>query len=200
MEQINHDESESDLVVQARANDDEAFEKLVKRHRRAVYAQCLKIVRDPEEAEDRVQEAFVKAHTALSRFRGDAKFSTWVHAIARNGCLMKLRKRKLHTVSLDRPVEFGDGAAEREVPDCGADPATLVLRKEFRELLEERVGKLSLLNRSVFEMRVKRGLSTAETARELGLSQSAVKSRLHRARLNLRAALWPYVEHGSLPA
>ncbi len=181
--------NDSELVELARLGDRRAFDELDERHRVHVYAQCLGIMRDSEQAKDCVQDAFVNAYLALPRFRGDARFSTWLYVIARNVCLMHLRKKRLVTVSLDRPVECSQGTVERQIADPSSDASACVLREELRAILVEQVQMLSPSNRGVFELRVIRGLSTRDTAVALGISDAAVKSRLHRARTSLRQAL-----------
>jgi len=181
--------SDSELVELVKHGDRAAFDELDERHRGHVYAQCLSIMHDDEKAKDCVQDAFVNAYLALPRFREDAQFSTWLYVIARNVCLMHLRKKRLVTISLDRPVECPQGTVEREVVDPSADASASVLREELRAALAEQVRMLNPSNRDVFELRVVQGLSTRSTAVALGISDAAVKSRLHRACTSLRQAL-----------
>jgi RNA polymerase sigma-70 factor (ECF subfamily) len=194
------DATDPQLVALAKRSDGSAFGELVRRYQERTYAQCLKIMRDPEEARDRAQDAFAKAFQALSGFREDSTFSTWLYAIARNACLMRLRKKKLPTVSLRRAITSDDGAVERDVVDPRADSSASVFRRELRDVLERQVGKLNPTNKAVFELRLVHGCSTTETARILGISSQAVKSRLHAARVALRAGLSTYFQSGSRPA
>jgi RNA polymerase sigma-70 factor (ECF subfamily) len=194
------DDSDPELVALAKRNDRSAFGELVRRYQKRTYAQCLKIMRDPDEARDRAQDAFTKAYQALPGFREDATFSTWLYAIARNACLMRLRKKEIPTVSLHRTIASDHGAVERDVADPRADSSATVLRRELRDILERHVGGLNTINKAVFELRLVRGYSTSETARILGISTQAVKSRLHAARVALRAGLSRYFQSGSCPA
>jgi RNA polymerase sigma-70 factor (ECF subfamily) len=189
-------ESDARLVQRARGDDREAFDELIKRHHENVRAQCLAITRDPEEAEDRAQETFMRAYQAIGGFRSEARFSTWLYAIARNACLMQIRKRKLRTMPLDRTYDCGGESVQLEVADPAGDASSPLLRAELRRTIRRLIGRLSPLNRTVFELRLVQGLSTAETGRVLGLSGPAVKSRLHMARLVLREGLSPYLKEG----
>jgi RNA polymerase sigma-70 factor (ECF subfamily) len=146
----------------------------------------------PEDAEDHAQEALVKAYQALPNFRQNARFSTWLYRIAVNVCLGTLRKRRLKTVSLDRPVDLGDGSVTRDVADDTPDPGTTLMADELRSLVAGKVAQLSEKNRMVFDLRVNQHLSTDDTAAVLGVSTSCVKSRLHRARGSLREELSDY--------
>lgn len=188
--------TDSELVKLAQGGSRKAFDELDARHRNNVYAQCFGMMREAEAARDCAQESFASAYQALPRFRQDARFSTWLFAIARNACLMSLRKRKLVTVSLDRPVELSGGTVEWEVADASADSSAAVMREELKTILTHQVENLNPTSRIVFELRLVQGLSTRCTGLALGLSDSAVKSRLHRARMSLRDGLTPYVHSG----
>mgnify|MGYP006301458985 CR=1 FL=1 len=188
---------DSELVRLAKAGDAQAFNELVVRHEDNVYGLCLKMLRNPEDAEDCLQEVFIKAFEALPDFREEARFSTWLYRIATNACLMRIRKRKLETVSLDRPVELGDGKVPQQVADWTADPSAGVMNEELKGVLNEHINELPPDNRIVFLLRDIHGLSTDDTASVLGLSVPAVKSRLHRARLYLRDRLSGYFARGT---
>jgi RNA polymerase sigma-70 factor (ECF subfamily) len=150
-----------------------------------------------EDAEDCLQEVFIKAFKALPGFRQEARFSTWLYRIAYNESLMRLRKKKLDTVPLDRPVELEEGDVSRDLPDWTTDPRADVMNDELSSVLVQHVNELDPDNRIVFLMRDVHGYSTSDTADALGLSIPAVKSRLHRARLFLREKLSDYFEHGT---
>ncbi len=191
-----HGLNDSRLVEEARAGDRLAFDELVRRHTPRTYRQCLRILGNPEDAEDQSQGVFLKAYQALPGFREDAMFSTWLYSIARNACLMRLRKRKLETVPLDAPVKCQGGEVERDVPDPTANPARRVMFGELQEVLAGALDELAELNRAVFELRTFQGLSTEDTACVLGLTPAAVRSRLHRARRDLKRAVGLYLEKG----
>ena len=192
--------TDTELVGRARGGDNDAFGLLVERHEANVYGLCIKMLRNPEDAEDCLQEVFVKAYTALPSFREEARFSTWIYRIATNACLMRIRKRKLDTVSLDQPLELGEAEIPREVADWTTDPASTVMNEELGGVLTRHINALPANNRIVFVLRDVHGISTEETADILGLSIPAVKSRLHRARLFLRERLAQYYASGGAVA
>lgn len=189
--------SDSELVAMAKAGDRDAFGVLVERHESKIYGLCLKMLGNPEDAEDVLQEVFIKAFQALPGFREEARFSTWLYRIAHNACLMRIRKKKLETVSLDRPLDVEEGQIQRDVTDWSTDPRTDVMSEELSSVLTRHINELSPDNRIVFVLRDVHGLSTDDTASVLGLSVPAVKSRLHRARLYLRERLSDYMVEGS---
>jgi RNA polymerase sigma-70 factor (ECF subfamily) len=189
--------SDRELVVKAKAGDPDAFGELVERNEAKVYGLCLKMLGNTEDAEDCLQEVFIKAFKALPGFRQEARFSTWLYRIAYNECLMRIRKRKLDTVPLDRPVELGEGDVDRELADWTNDPRADVMNDELSSVLVRHVNELDPDNRIVFLLRDVHGLSTSDTADALGLTVPAVKSRLHRARLFLREKLTDYFERGT---
>jgi RNA polymerase sigma-70 factor (ECF subfamily) len=191
---------DSVLVERAQAGDKEAFGQLVERHESKVYGLCLKMLGNAEDAEDCLQEVFMKAYEALPRFRQEAKFSTWIYRIATNACLMRLRKKKLQTVPLDRPMNVAGESLPREVPDWSTDPSSDLMNEELSGVLTQHINELRPDNRIVFVLRDIHGLSTEDTAGILGLSVPAVKSRLHRARLYLRERLEDYFARGTSPA
>jgi len=137
-----------------------------------------------------LQDAFYKAHTRLDQFKADAQFYTWLVRIAVNEALMRLRKRRnSKTVSLDAELETEDGSLKREAVSPDDNPEQEYSRDETRKLLEEAIDSLDEGYRTVFVLRDVEGMSTQETADLLELSISAVKSRLLRARLQLRDKL-----------
>jgi RNA polymerase sigma-70 factor (ECF subfamily) len=189
--------SDRELVAMAKAGDKDAFGLLVERHESKVYGLCLKMLGNPEDAEDVLQEVFIKAFQALPGFREEARFTTWLYRIAHNACLMRIRKKKLETVSLDRPLDVEEGHIQREVTDWSTDPRADLMTEELSSVLTQHINELNPDNRIVFVLRDIHGLSTDDTASILGLSVPAVKSRLHRARLYLRERLSDYMVEGS---
>jgi RNA polymerase sigma-70 factor, ECF subfamily len=181
---------EADLVDRARAGDQQAFSKLVTQYERKIYRLALNITRNEEDAEDVLQDAFLKAYEHLDRFEGHSKFYTWLVRIAVNEALMKLRKRKGdRTVSLDEPMETGEETVMREIAVWEDNPEQRYSREEMQTILDEAVASLKPDFRTVFTLRDIEELSTEETAEALGISVPAVKSRLLRARLALRERL-----------
>ncbi|MBI1355109.1 MAG: RNA polymerase sigma factor [Acidobacteria bacterium] len=183
-------DDEAELVERTRAGDRDAFNRLVERNAQKVFRMARHMTRNDQDAEDVLQEAFLKAYRRLDQFQGDAKFSTWLTRIAVNEALMRLRKRRNDkTVSLDEELTLGDSPMQRDVADDGDDPEESYERAEMREILEDAIDALAEGYRTVFVLRDVEGFSTEETAEMLDLSISAVKSRLLRARLQLRDKL-----------
>jgi RNA polymerase sigma-70 factor (ECF subfamily) len=184
---------EMSLVHAAKAGDLEAFSQLVNRYDRNVFRIAQHITHNEEDAQDVVQDAFLKAYRNLDRFQENSKFYTWLVRIAVNEALMKLRKRRNdRTVSLDEDLETEEGSMPREVADWSPNPEQLYGQSELGDILKKTVQGLSPGFRTVFVLRDVEGLSTEETAEMLGLSIPAVKSRLLRARLQLRERLARY--------
>jgi RNA polymerase sigma-70 factor (ECF subfamily) len=178
------------LVQAAKGGDVGAFEQLVKRYDRNVFRIAQHITQNREDAEDVVQEAFLKAYRNLQQFQGQSKFYTWLVRIAVNEALMKLRRRKPErTVSLDEDIKTDEDSVPREVADWSPNPEQQYNQAELREILTKTIQGLPSSFRTVFVLRDVEGLSTEETAEALELSIPAVKSRLLRARLQLRERL-----------
>jgi RNA polymerase sigma-70 factor (ECF subfamily) len=153
------------------------------------------ITHSREDAEDVVQEAFLKAYSNLEKFQEQSKFYTWLVRIAVNEALMKLRKRRPERfVSLDEDVKTEDDSLPREVADWSPNPEQLYNQEELRDILSRTIQGLPPTFRTVFVLRDVEGLSTEETAEALDLSVPAVKSRLLRARLQLRERLNRYFQ------
>jgi RNA polymerase sigma-70 factor (ECF subfamily) len=181
---------ESALVAKAQAGDTAAFGELVSRYQNKIYRLAKHITQNDEDAEDVLQEAFLKAYEHIGGFQGNSKFYTWIVRIAVNEALMKLRKRKGdRTVSLDEPVETGEETVQREIAVWEDNPEQRYSREEIQTILDEAVQTLKPDFRTVFMLRDIEELSTEETAETLGISIPAVKSRLLRARLALREKL-----------
>lgn len=181
------------LVDRSRAGDASAFNELVQRYERKIYRLAKHITQNDEDAEDVLQESFLKAYTHLDSFQGDSKFYTWLVRIAVNEALMKLRKRKTdRTVSLDEPQDTGEDLVAREIAVWDDDPEKKYSREELAEILDSAVQSLKPSFRTVFVLRDIEELSTEDTAETLGISIPAVKSRLLRARLQLREKLTRY--------
>jgi RNA polymerase sigma-70 factor (ECF subfamily) len=184
---------ELQLVRAAKAGNLEAFEQLVKRYDRNVFRIAQHITQNHEDAEDVVQDAFLKAFQNLENFQEQSKFYTWLVRIAVNEALMKLRRRRTgKTVSLDQDIETEEDSMPREVADWAPNPEQLYDQSELHDILQKTIQGLPASFRTVFVLRDVEGLSTEETAEALDLSIPAVKSRLLRARLQLRERLAKY--------
>ncbi len=181
------------LVQAARQGDIGAFEELVKRYDRNVFRIANHITQNREDAEDVVQDAFLKAYQNLGQFQGQSKFYTWLVRIAVNEALMRLRRRRPERmVSLDEDIKTDEDSMPREVADWAPNPEQLYTQAELKDILGKTIQGLPPSFRTVFVLRDVEGLSTEETADALELSVPAVKSRLLRARLQLRERLNKY--------
>ena len=181
---------ESVLVAKAQAGDSSAFSELVSRYQNKIYRLAKHITQNDEDAEDVLQEAFLKAYEHIGGFQGNSKFYTWIVRIAVNEALMKLRKRKSdRTVPLDEPVDTGEEMVNREIAVWEDNPEERYSQSEIQQILDEAVEDLKPDFRTVFVLRDIEELSTEETAEALNISVPAVKSRLLRARLALREKL-----------
>jgi len=193
-----HLENEAALVAEAQAGNAGAFAALMGQYEGHVYRLALNITHNPQDAEDALQDAFLKAYTHLGEFRGDSRFSTWLVRIATNEALTKIRQR---------PPEGQASSSEwmgaekeiprpREIKDDNDDPEERYSKTELLEILSEAIESLDVSLRMVFVLRDIQSFSTADTARLLGLSDGAVKTRLMRARLKLRQRLNAWFKGG----
>ena len=189
-------DDESALVAAAKSGDISAFETLVGRYERKIFRLAQNITQNREDAEDAMQESFLKAYEHLGEFQGNSRFYTWLVRIAVNQALMKLRRRRPNVVSLDQELDTGEDLMPREVEDWGPSPEERYGQTELSGILGKVIGELDPPFRIVFQLRDIEELSTEETAEALGLSVPAVKSRLLRARLKLRERLNQYFRRG----
>ncbi|MCB0189970.1 MAG: sigma-70 family RNA polymerase sigma factor [Caldilineaceae bacterium] len=209
---------EEALVAQARAGDKNALAQLVEGHLQPIYRVALRMCGNVNDAEETLQETFLSAIKALPQFEGRAQFSTWLYRIASNTCLMRRRHQAVEPEML--PIDTagdaggdvagdgghdGDDAAPIFVPprlltDWSAQPVDVTLDHELRDQLQAAIAELPPTLRIVFIWRDLEGLSTTETAEIVGISESAVKVRLHRARLQLRESLASYFASQTTPS
>lgn len=181
---------EAALVAQAKAGDAAAFSELVQHYDRRVFRMAKQITQNDDDAADVLQESFLKAYTHLDEFQGNSKFYTWLVRIAVNEALMKLRKRRSdRTTPLDEPIDTGEDEVVREIAVWDENPEQSYSREELGQILDEAINSLKPDYRTVFVLRDIEEMSIEETAKALNLSISAVKSRLLRARLQLREKL-----------
>lgn len=184
---------ESALVAALQRGDPDAYRELVEQHSETIYNLALRMMNNPQEAEEVLQDTFISAFRAIDRFEGRSRLGTWLYRIAYNAALMRLRRRELPTTSLDEPLTGADGELmPRQLVDWSAIPDDLLLNSELNAVLREAVAGLSEGLRAVFVLRDIEGLSTAETAAALDLTETNVKVRLHRGRMALREALTEY--------
>jgi RNA polymerase sigma-70 factor (ECF subfamily) len=188
---------DSVLVTEAKAGSYAAFEELVNRYEKKIYRLGLNLTGNPEDAEDVLQEAFLKAFEHLPEFREDARFYTWLVRIAINEGLMKLRKRRS-----DKAVPIEDAVGEegevvpREFTDWKPNPEQVYAQIEIEAILQNAAGSLPAGLRTAFLLRDVEGFSTEETATLLNLTEGAVKARLFRARMQLREELSKVFKRG----
>ena len=184
--------SDEVLVSTAKSGDANAFVELSKRHSNRVLQTTYRITRNRQDAEDALQDSLLKAFTHLKDFQEKSSFSTWLTRIAINSALMILRKRR---VCVEISIDGGDDSGEKHEPweprSLTEDPENRFARGEREELLRDAILRLPPVVREAVELRQTRDYSAREIAQALGISVAAVKSRLSRARLTLRAALLP---------
>ena len=180
--------NDAELLAEAKAGDASALEALLRRFQPRVLRFGLRLCRNSADAEDIVQETLLAAARTLGRFRGDASPSTWLYTIARSFCIKK-RRRSRHAPE-EVSIESERGRA-REVRDPGRGPDRLADDRRLRAALEGAIAALDTGYREVLLLRDVEGLPAADVARATGLSVAAVKSRLHRARAEVRARLAP---------
>jgi RNA polymerase sigma-70 factor (ECF subfamily) len=188
------------LVDRVRGGDVSAYDTLVRKYERQIFRIAQHITQNREDAEDVMQDAFLKAYEKLDQFQGNSKFYTWLVRIAVNESLMRLRKRRTgRMVSIDEDVETEEGSVPRDLADWAPDPEQNYTQTELHKILEKTIKGLPPGFKVVFELRDVQGLSTEDTADALGLSIPAVKSRLLRARLQLRERLSRYFRKKKVP-
>jgi RNA polymerase sigma-70 factor, ECF subfamily len=182
------DDSQINLVKRAQAGDEQAFAALFQQHKNRVYSVCLLMTKDVAEAEDLTQEAFLQVFRTVGSFRGDAAFSTWLYRVAVNTVLMKLRRRKSPpTVSLDEPVHSESPSLHRDFGKADPELSGVVDRIALRRALQE----LPEGCRKIFALHEVEGYQHHEIAQLLECSIGNSKSQLHKAKLKMRALLFP---------
>jgi len=187
------DRNEAELIRRVSGGEKEAFYELVQPYERTVYTAAMSILNNQADAEEVAQEAVLKAFSNLSRFRGEAKFSTWLVQITINEARLKLRKdrRNLYE-SVDEPRSDEEGDYfPKDYADWREVPSEALQRKELRDALKRAMAALPQKYREVLVLRDIQHLSIEETSQVLGISAGNVKTRLLRARLQMRDALAP---------
>ena len=181
--------NDDSLVLTAKSGDFTAFVELRKRHSSKLLWTAYRITRNREDAEDAVQDCFLKAYLHLDKFEGRSSFGSWLTRIAINSALMILRKKRSCEISIDRTHDDSGAGQEWELPDFKEDPELSYLRTEREEMLQSAILRLRPGLRRVVELQQSQDYSTKELAQILGISVPAAKSRLLRARLALRTSL-----------
>lgn len=185
-------EDDLQLVQAAKEGDIHAFDELVKRHERQMFRIAFHLLHNREDAQDAVQEAFIKAYQKLAQFQAKAKFSTWLGRITVNEALTKLRREPVYWSSLAEDSQDEAEMLPKEIVDWSPNPEMLYSASELREILEKNLRRLKPRLRMVFLLRDVEGLSLEDAAQTLGLTVAAVKARSWRARLLLREWLGRY--------
>lgn len=194
MHQMNNGETIS--IEQLKSGNREAFAALVDEYSPKLHRLALRMLGDPYEAEDILQETFLKAFRNLDRFEGRSSIGTWLYRITANEALMRLRKNSPETVAIDEPIEAPDGhLITRELKDWCCLPEKEFMSNEAQSKLDQAIAELSPALRSTFILRDLHGLSTRESSEILEVSEAAIKTRLLRARLQLRDSLSDYFEN-----
>jgi RNA polymerase sigma-70 factor, ECF subfamily len=196
MAQPQLESTEAELIKRVCGGEPQAFEELLRPYERLVYATAISILRNPADAEEVAQEAVLKAFSKLSSFRGESRFSTWLVQITYNEARMKLRKERQHLYeSIDREQQDQEGEYwPRDFADWRPIPSELLEKKEVREALQNGINSLSPMYRDIVILRDVQNLNLKDTAAVLGIPEGSVKTRLHRARLQLRDFLAPGID------
>ncbi|GMQ83102.1 MAG: RNA polymerase sigma factor RpoE [Rhodothermia bacterium] len=182
-------EQDRELVEKALSGNQPAYNELMEKYRNALTRHVQRMVRKQGEVDDLVQECFIKAFSALKSYSTDYAFSTWLYKIATNHTIDFLRKKKLSTMSIDRPIQTKDGEVEYELSDISYRPDRHIVEDERRELIQKAIGQLPEKYNRVIVMRHQQEKSYEEIARELDLPLGTVKAHIFRA----RALLYKYL-------
>lgn len=181
---------ENKLVNKAVKGDNLAFEALMEKHMGIIYNIALRMTANQDDAEDMTQEIMIKIFRSLGSFKGNSKFSTWIYRVAVNTCLDELKKKKNKKhLSLDAEISGDDGENQIEIKDDSPSPEKLAEQNELRDMVAAAVKLLSDEHRAVIVLRDIRGMSYSEIAEILGCSDGTVKSRISRARAQLKMIL-----------
>jgi RNA polymerase sigma-70 factor (ECF subfamily) len=190
---MNKANQESFSLQALRTGDRAEFARLVDTYYQLIYRLAFKMLGNPQDAEDILQETFTKVFKNIDKFDGRSSISTWIYRIAANEALMFLRKKHPEFISIDQPVETEEGEQEPvQIVDWCCLPEDELMSHETKTHLDKAIAELLPSLRAVFVLRDIQGLSTRETGEVLGISEMAVKTRLSRARLRLRELLSGY--------
>jgi RNA polymerase sigma-70 factor (ECF subfamily) len=188
-------DSDTQLMLGFQAGDEACFEKLVERNKQRVFALVFRFLGGHQDAEDVAQEVFLRVYRARSRYQPTAKFTTWLYVICRNTCFKQLEKHRRHAVSLPEETASVREVAQRHVPDARTpSPLDSLLLDERARLVRAAIASLPASQRMALILSRYDGLPYAEIAEAMGCSDKAVKSLLHRARMNVKARLAHYFE------
>lgn len=173
---------DSSIIHEALDGHQAAYDKLMRKYHDAIYNLIYRMVREKEEVEDLTQEAFIKAFASLRSFNEEYAFSTWLYKIATNNCIDYIRKKKLETFSIDKPIESKDSEMTFEVPDTTYQPDKAIIAQQRKELVEEAIESLPEKYRRVIVLRHQQEKNYEEIAEILKLPIGTVKAHIFRAR------------------
>ena len=186
-------QGEERLIHEALRGNQKSLDQLFGRYSRALYPTALKLMGNPEDAEDALQDGLLSAFRNLRRFEGRSQFSTWLTRIVINAALMRLRNKRAHpatSIDAEPNADADETSAAERIADRSPSPEEIYARKEVRELFERNLEGLSPTLRSAIVLRDVEGLSTEEAAETLGVPEGTLKSQLHRARVQLATLLY----------
>lgn len=182
-------ESDERLIKEALAGDQGAYRELLNRHRQAIYHVIDKIIHNPDESADLVQETFMKAFGSLATYRFEYRFSTWLYKIAANNAIDYLRKKRIEALSLDKPIPTQDGEVGFEIPDWSQNPEENLYKRRREITIQDAIASLPPKYREVIVLRHQQDKSYEEIAGQLNLPVGTVKARIFRARVLLKKKL-----------
>jgi RNA polymerase sigma-W factor len=178
-----------DFIERALKGDQSACRDLVKRYERGIYNMIYQMVKNREEAEDLVQETFIKAFNALDSYNNQFAFSTWLYKIAFNNCIDSIRKHKLKTYPLDRPIETREGSVQQEIRDDSTSPEKEMLFLEKRKQINQAIRCLPEKYKRVILLRHQEEKTYEEIAEIMNIPLGTVKARIFRAREMLKRCI-----------
>ncbi len=186
---------EASLIEQSKAGNIESFEQLIIAHQKKAFNIAYRILGNLEDANDVTQEALLKAYRGINKFNGKSSFSTWLYAIVNNACMDFIRKNRKTTVTyLDREYETEEGSYKAQVYSDEDTPEAVLEKKEVQRLVNEAINKLSYEHRKIIVLRDIQQFSYQEIAQMLNCSEGTVKSRISRARTNLKTLIQEKLE------
>lgn len=180
-------ENEKVLLEKAKTGDIEAFELLIEKYQKKVFAIALKMLGNYDDASELAQEALIKVFKSIKNFKEESSFSTWIYRVVTNTCLDELRRRKKRqVVYIDEEITNEDGELKREIADYSTAPESIMEKKELRKAVNEAIMSLSEEHRTVIVLRDIQGMSYEEIAKITKCPEGTIKSRINRARLSLK--------------
>lgn len=188
------DKNEYRLIKKCKKGDIDAFEELISEHEKRAYNIALKMLKNPEDAMDISQEAFIKVYKSINNFNLKSSFATWLYRIVVNTCLDFLKKNQTKVYHIDNPIKTEDGEITREIADIQTAPEVILERKMTRQLVHNAMDELDNIHRTVVILRDIQGFSYKEISEMLDCSLGTVKSRIKRGRDNLKSVIIKQME------